>query len=87
MVGESANVKADFQTAVTKLRQFGAPFYLARTLLDYAEWLDDRGDVAAAMPLAAEALDLFTGLGAAAWMPRAARLAGAELTPVVPAGT
>ena len=85
--GESATVDADFQTGVAKLRQFGAPFYLARALLDYAERLDGQGDVASAMPLATEALDLFRGLGAATWSPRAARIAGAEITPVVPAGT
>ena len=85
--GESADVEADFRAGIDKLRQFGAPFFLARALLDHAEWLDERGQVAAAMPLATEALDLFTMLGAAAWSPRAARIAGTEFTPVVPAGT
>ena len=84
--GDEQNLAADLASAATKLRRFGAPYFLARTLLEHAEWLDGRGDVAAAMPLAAEALDLFTSLGAAAWTPRAASLAGAEVTPVVPAG-
>ena len=85
--GERANVDADFQDGIARLRQFGAPFYLARALLDYAEQLDEQGKVALAMPLATEALELFTGLGATAWTPRAARLAGTELTPVAPVGT
>jgi hypothetical protein len=85
--GEPENVDADFAAATTKLRQFGAPYYLARTLLDHAEWLDERGDVAAAMPLAAEAYELFTSLQAASWTARAARLTGTELTPAGSAGT
>jgi hypothetical protein len=56
-------------------------------LLDHAEWLDEHGHVAAAMPLATEALDLFTGLGADAWVPRAAHLTGESLAPAVSAGT
>jgi hypothetical protein len=87
VAGTDDTVAVDLHTAETKLRQFGARFYLARALLDHAEWLDQRGDVAAAMPLAAEALDLFTALRAAAWAPRAARVAGAEVTPVAPGGT
>jgi tetratricopeptide (TPR) repeat protein len=87
LAGDQSNLETDFQTAETKLRQFGAPFYLARALLDHAEWLDRLGNVAAAMPLAAEALELLTSLRAEAWSPRAARLAGAVVTPVVPAGT
>jgi class 3 adenylate cyclase/tetratricopeptide (TPR) repeat protein len=87
VAGEMEQVDADLQAAATKLRQFGAPFYLARTLLDHAEWLHQQGQVAAAMPFAAEALELFTGLRAATWTRRAARLAGAELTPAAPAGT
>jgi class 3 adenylate cyclase/tetratricopeptide (TPR) repeat protein len=85
--GASDNVDADFVTAAAKLRQFGAPFYLARTLLDHAEWLDEQGRVADAMPLAGEALETLTRLRAETWIPRAARLAGAEVTPVVPAET
>ena len=85
--GNPATVDADFLAGTAKLRQFGAPYYLARALLDHATWLDEQGRVAAAMPLATEALNLFTGLGAAAWVPRAAQIAGAEITPVVPAGT
>jgi tetratricopeptide (TPR) repeat protein len=85
--GETHNADADFRTAAAKLRQFGAPFFLARALLDHAEWLDEHGHVAAAMPLATEALDLFTGLGADAWVPRAAHLTGESLAPAVSAGT
>ena len=87
LAGDDTGVVDDFQSAVTKLRQFGAPFYLGRALLDHAEWLDEKGQGAEAMPLAAEALELFASLGAAAWLPRAARLAVAEVTPVAPAGT
>ncbi len=84
---ELDEVDEDFRSAIAKLRQFGAPYYLARALLDHADWLDEQGRVAAAMPLAAEALGLLNGLRAAAWVQRAARLAGAEITQVEPAGT
>jgi len=85
--GEPANAEADFQAGAAKLRQLGAPYYLARALLDHAEWLDDQGQVAAAMPLATEALGLFARLDATAWTPRAARIAGADVTPAAPGGT
>ena len=83
---EPASVEVDFRVATAKLREFGAPFYLARALLEHAEWLDAHGDVAAAMPLAAEAHELFATLRAAAWVPRAARIAGERLTQVARVG-
>ena len=85
--GGSDDVGADLEAAATKLRQFGAPYFLARALLDHAEWLDAQGDVATAMALAADAHELFTSLRATAWIPRAARIAGERLIQVVPAGT
>jgi len=89
--GDEGTAEADFLAGTAKLRQFGAPFYLGRALLDHAEWLDGRGDVAAAMPLAGEALELFSRLQAAPWSERASRLAGTHapepaLQPSNPAG-
>lgn len=69
-------VEADYVQAAADLRRFGAPFYLARTLLDHAEWLDARGKVAEAMPIAAEATQLLARLSATPWLERAERLAG-----------
>jgi hypothetical protein len=79
--GVDENVEADFRQAAEALRSFGAPFYLARTLVDHAEWLDGRGRVAEAMPIAAEARDLLAGLKATPWLERAQRLAGDSAPP------
>jgi hypothetical protein len=69
-------VADDYRQAAEALRRFGAPFYLARALIDQAEWLDALGRVAEAMPIAAEARELFAQLQAAPWLGRAERLAG-----------
>jgi class 3 adenylate cyclase/tetratricopeptide (TPR) repeat protein len=75
--GSADDLEADFTLAADALRRFGAPFYLARTLVDHAEWLDSRGKVAEAMPIAAEAAQLLMQLRATPWLERAQRLAGA----------
>jgi hypothetical protein len=75
--GNDDGVEADFVQSAEGLRRFGAPFYLARTLVDRAEWLDSQGKVADAMPIAAEAAQLLAELRATPWLERAQRLAGA----------
>jgi class 3 adenylate cyclase/tetratricopeptide (TPR) repeat protein len=65
------DVGPDFALAARTLRAFGAPFWLARTLLDHGEWLVRRGDADDAAPLLGEALDIFTRLGAQPYAMRA----------------
>jgi hypothetical protein len=86
--GNDDRVEADFIQAIEGLRRFGAPFYLARALLDHAEWLDSRGKVAEAMPIAAEAAQLLAPLRATPSLERAERLAGGmSATPDLVAST
>jgi len=37
--GQHETVECDFVAAAKALREFGAPYWLGRTLLEYAEWL------------------------------------------------
>ena len=57
---QAALVDADLEPAIEELRDFGAPFYLAKALLERGsrESLD-------------EACDIFTGLGATPWVEQA----------------
>jgi len=62
---------ADFILAARTVRAFGAPFWLARTLLDHGEYLVRKGDAEQARPLLDEAVEIFTRLGAQPYMDRA----------------
>ncbi|MEP7179322.1 MAG: hypothetical protein ABI775_09560 [Pseudonocardiales bacterium] len=48
-------VERDFVAAAKALREFGASYWLGRTLLDHAEWLIARGREIQAPVLAADA--------------------------------
>ena len=74
--GLEAGVEADFAAATVALRAFRAPFYLARALLDHANWLRDHDRADEAEPLVSEAVQLFTRLGAEPWVERARQLQG-----------
>jgi class 3 adenylate cyclase/tetratricopeptide (TPR) repeat protein len=74
LAGNDDAVDALFAVAATALREFGAEFYLARALLDHAEWLSSVGRTADAPPLVEEALEKFTRLQAGPWLERARRL-------------
>jgi hypothetical protein len=82
--GVDDGVETDFVSAARALRAFGAPFYLGRALLDHAEWLDAHGQMAEAMPVAAQAREMFVGLTAGPWVARAERLAGSSPAPAEP---
>jgi hypothetical protein len=81
-----ADVEAEFAAAEAALRGFGAVYYLGRSLLDHAQWLDRRHRPAEALPLLDEAKAIFAGLGADAWLARAGG-AAQPVTQGVPAGT
>jgi class 3 adenylate cyclase/tetratricopeptide (TPR) repeat protein len=60
------------RTAEGMFRELGAPFWLAATLLERAEWLSSAGRGAEASEPMAEAHEIFEGLAATPWMLRAA---------------
>jgi hypothetical protein len=65
------SVEREFVAAAKALREFGAPYWLGRTLLEHAEWLAARGREIQAPALAAEAARIFEELGARPWFERA----------------
>jgi hypothetical protein len=65
---DPAAVDADLELATQEFRDFGAPFYLGRTLLERAHRLGERGDREAAAPLLEEAEALFVDLRADRWV-------------------
>jgi hypothetical protein len=72
------DVERDFVAAAKGLREFGATYWLGRTLLDHAEWLTARGREIDAPPLAAEAARIFHELGARPWLHRASAITSAQ---------
>lgn len=55
------------------MRKLEWPYYLARTLVEHAEWLASVGRRAEAGPLLAEAETLLTPLRASVWLERIER--------------
>jgi class 3 adenylate cyclase/tetratricopeptide (TPR) repeat protein len=68
--GERDGVEAGFKAAAGMLRELGIPFWLAVTLLEYAEWRAKDEDAQRAEPLLTEARAIFMGLGAQPWLER-----------------
>jgi class 3 adenylate cyclase/tetratricopeptide (TPR) repeat protein len=64
---DPAEVDADLGRAADAFREFGVPFYLARTLLERGRLLAERGDDEAAAPLLEEAAAIFASLRATRW--------------------
>jgi hypothetical protein len=69
--GSDDDVDGLLTTAATELRDFGAPFYVARAQLLHAEWLVSRGLGDRAQPLLDEARKIFGELRARPWLDRA----------------
>ncbi|HZB02322.1 MAG TPA: adenylate/guanylate cyclase domain-containing protein [Actinomycetota bacterium] len=63
-----------FGDAIGAFRRIEAPFRLAVVLLEYAEWLEERGRRDDAGPLVPEARAIFQGLQAKPWLDRADRV-------------
>jgi class 3 adenylate cyclase/tetratricopeptide (TPR) repeat protein len=76
--GMHEGVERDFVAAAKALREFGAPYWLARTLLEHAEWLTARGREIQAPALAAEAARIFEELRARPWLKRATAITLAQ---------
>jgi tetratricopeptide (TPR) repeat protein len=65
---DNARVDADLELATQEFRDLGARFYIARTLLERARRMGERGDGEAAAPLLAEAEAIFVDLRANRWV-------------------
>jgi hypothetical protein len=65
---DPATVDADLDLATEEFRDFGARFYLARTLLERARQMGQRGDVEGAAPVLEEAEAIFVDLRADRWV-------------------
>ena len=76
--GDHENVERDFVTAAAALRDFGATYWLARTLLEHAEWLVAQGRELQAPPLAGEAARIFDELRATPWFERASAVGASQ---------
>lgn len=71
LVSEGATAVAHFDRAVALHRHGSRPFDQARTLLAYGKFLRRAGRRVDARPLLRASLEVFDGLGAAAWADRA----------------
>ncbi|HEY8860177.1 MAG TPA: hypothetical protein VIM27_12040, partial [Gaiellales bacterium] len=68
--GIDEGVDERFRTGAAELRDLGTPFWLAVTLLEYAEWLSHNGRDQDAAALIPEARTIFDDLRAAPWLAR-----------------
>jgi hypothetical protein len=66
--GLDVDVENEFVAAEEILTAFSAPYYLARTQLDHARWLQGQGRGAEASLLLADAHETFERLGATPWV-------------------
>ena len=62
------------KSSIGAFREIGFPFWMGVALLEYGEWLDDRGRAPDAAPILLEARSIFDGLEARPWVERAARV-------------
>jgi hypothetical protein len=73
--GEIDSVEPGFLAAEQGFRDLGNPFGLGVTLLEHGEWMAGQGRVDEALPLLAEARDIFERLEASPWVERLDRTA------------
>jgi hypothetical protein len=83
--GEHDLVEPSFVAAVNGLRELGFPFDLAVALVEYGEWLVERGRSADAEEPLAEARAILERLKAKPWLERLERATAAQ--PVVATGS
>jgi class 3 adenylate cyclase/tetratricopeptide (TPR) repeat protein len=84
--GDADGAERQFKEAAGLLRELAAPFYLAVTRLEYAEWLVSRGRAEEAAPALTEAGEIFVRLKAEPWVERVSIPLGREAQ-AVPAGS
>ena len=81
VAGDSASADRLFRQTTGLFRELAMPFYLAASMLEYAEWLERQGRQGDATPLVSEAREIFERLGAAPWLERAERISvAAQMT-------
>jgi tetratricopeptide (TPR) repeat protein len=73
--GDVERAESSFKSAAATFREYGTPFRLACTELEYAEWLVPQGREDDAAPLLSEARAAFEQLRATPWLERADALA------------
>ncbi len=78
---EDAGVEAGFKAAAGVFRELMAPFWLAVTQLEHAEWLVSEGRGADVEPLLSEASEVFDRLRAEPYLARAAAAMPASRAP------
>jgi predicted ATPase/DNA-binding SARP family transcriptional activator len=68
--GETAAVEDALREAIERFRRMSMPFYVAVASLELGEWFAERGRIADAAPLLAEARQIFEQLRATPWLER-----------------
>jgi hypothetical protein len=71
--GYAEEVEPSFKRAAGLFRELGVPFWLAVTLLEHGEWLQEQKRSDDAAPLLTEAGESFQALAAQPWVERAAK--------------
>jgi hypothetical protein len=79
--GVADSVETGFVAARQGFQRLGAPFDLAVTLLEHAEWLLAQGRPGDAAPLLEEARPIFERLRATPWLERLDRVSGMQDVP------
>jgi tetratricopeptide (TPR) repeat protein len=75
------STEARFKLAVASFRERDVRFYLGAALLEYGEWLAERGRLDDADPVLREAGEIFEQLKAAPWIERLAKGSGDRVAP------
>ena len=68
--GDAETAEQRFRSSAALVREVGARFWLAVTLLEHGEWLGANGRAEEAEPLLTEAREIFESLEAAPWLER-----------------
>ena len=76
--GTSTRVEDDFKGAIGLFREMAYPFWTARTLLEYGQWLTDQDRVDEAHATLRESRTIFESLGAAPWIERVEAVTGGQ---------
>jgi class 3 adenylate cyclase/tetratricopeptide (TPR) repeat protein len=76
--GDGGDVASGFKGAVGLFREMGVPFWMAVTLLEYAEWLTGQGRADEAAASLTEAREIFERLKARPWLERLQRVDARE---------
>jgi hypothetical protein len=71
---DGGDVASGFKGAVGLFREIGVPFWMAVTLLEYAEWLTGEGRADDATASLTEAREIFERLEARPWLERLHRV-------------